>query len=235
MKRCFVRGLWGKDEKTNRVLHRKGRVDGNIKYLLRKPFNEPFITYVWGSENYTMLEKLGVENLIKVSDNFFQWDLVTMQYRHKLELLRLAMIDYDEIVHLDWDCFPTKKLPIDYWETLGKKEIFQGCLFQYKKAKCYWRTIDQRKLTNGGYVYLRDKSLPDQFIKIWESDDNKNKRSCEPTMSLWCDRYCGGWEGKEKYYNLFEPESCSLHRNSPYKIIKDSCFNHWAGLGCIRE
>ena len=235
MKRAFVRGLWGYFDRSDRILKRKGRVDGNIKYLMGCKYNEPFITYVWGDSNYKILKDLGVKDLILVTKEPQQWDLVEFQYRHKLQLLKLAMEDFDQIVHMDWDVIPTKQLPIDFWETLEKKEPFQACLAQYKKIKCGWRKEDPRKVANGGWVYIREKQIPDEIITTWEQDWNTIKRSCEPAMSKWIDNQNGKWIGVEEYYKRYEPEACSLSRNSPHKIIKDSCFLHFAGVGAITK
>jgi len=236
MKRAFVRALWGIHDKSHRVLRRLYRVDQNILQLKKNKFNEPFITYVFGQENYDSLQKLGFENLILLNKEPHSWDPLKFQYRHKLEILRYAMeVDgYDEIVHMDWDCFPTKKLPIDFWDVLGKKEKFQACLMQYHRPKCLWRETDQRKLSNGGYVYIRDKNVPSDIIKLWEKTDKIFLISAEPAMSQYTDNLVGGWKGIEKYWELFEPESCRLSRCSVYskdptKTKPNLCFVHYQG------
>lgn len=229
--RAFVRFFWGIQDRSDRVLKRKERVNGNLNVLLKNPYNEPFYNYVWGEENYKQLIGLGFENVRLVYKEPFQWDLSELQFRHKLEGLRIASEEFDEFVHLDYDALPTKKLPVDFWQTLNKKESFQGNLQQYKRCKCPWRKIDSRKVLNGGAVYIRDKSIADKLIKCWER--TKNKRSCEPAMSLYLDDIHKGWIGVEKFRELHELECCNLSRNGIYGIKPDACFIHFAGCGSI--
>ena len=239
MKRTIARFYWGIQDKSNRVLARKGRVDGNLKALLKNPYNTEFINLVWGTDNYKYLTSLGFKNVELVYNEPFQWDLTKFQFRHKLEGLRICMEDmgYDEIIHCDYDCYPTKPLPEDFWEQCYKKESMQGNLQQYKKCKCYWRgKKDIRKVMNGGFIYIRDKTIPTQLIKTWESDKNINKRSCEPAMSLYLDNKNNGWVGMDKFKELYETDYCNLSRNScfgRYPAHPNACFIHFAGLGAI--
>lgn len=235
MKRAFVRALWGVHDKSHRVLRRLYRVDQNILALRKNKFNEPFITYVFGEENFKNLKDLGFENLILLNKEPHSYDPLKFQYRHKLEILRYAMEEdgYDEIVHMDWDCYPIKKLPVEFWDILGKKEKFQACLMQYHRPKCLWRKTDQRKLPNGGFVYIRDKAVPSELIKVWEQTDKKFLISAEPAMGKYTDNLIGGWQGIDKYWDLFEPDVCNLKRCSVYpqekKDTKNTCFIHYQG------
>jgi hypothetical protein len=234
MKRAFIRALWGVHDKSNRILKRRYRTDLNMNDIKKNQFNEPFITYVFGEENFRYLKNSGFDNCILLTKEPNKYDLVNETYRHKLEILRYAMEEdgYDEIVHMDWDCIPTKKLSVNFWNELGAKESFQACLMQYKRDKCPWRKIDQKKVPNGGYCYIRKKEIPSQIIKIWGSTENENKRSCEPAMGLYLDKLHGEWIGVEKYLALHEPMSCILSSRSVYKKDKkDYCFIHYAGEG----
>lgn len=233
MKRAIIRFYWGIEDNSNRVLARKKRVDGNLTALIKNPFNTPFVNYIFGTDNYNHLKKLGFENLKLVCKEPYMFDLTTQQFRHKLEGLRLAMEDYDEILHLDYDCYPTQRIPFDIWAQLGRKESIQGNLQQYKKVKCPWRKIDQRKVLNGGAVYIRDKSIPDKIISLWSTMENK--RSCEPAMSLYLDNLHGGWIGKEEFFRKHELEICNLSRNGVYGKHPNACFIHYAGTGTISQ
>ena len=175
VKRGFVRALWGIYDNSHRIKRRRYRTDNDMSELIKCNYNEPFVVYTFGKENHEFLMKTGF-NSILIHDEPFKWDLVQYQYRHKMEVLRYAMEEdgYDEIVHLDWDCRPVKRLPVDYWDTLGKKEIVQANLQKYRASKCYWRELkaDRYYIANGGYFYIRDKSVPAKIIKIWEAKKN---------------------------------------------------------------
>jgi len=233
MKRAFIRALWGVHDDSDRVLKRRYRMDKNVPVILKNKFNEPFITYVFGQENYDELKRIGCQNLILLSKEPHMFDPLQSQYRHKLEIIRYAMEEdgYDEILHLDWDCIPQKRIPSDFWETLGKKETFQGCLQSYKHAKCHWREKDRNVVPNGGFVYFRDKNAINKIIKIWE--DMGSKKSAEPPMAKYVDEQMGGWKGRMEYWKLYEIDFCNLHKNSahPKELIltKNQCFIHNQG------
>jgi hypothetical protein len=233
-KRGFIRGLWGIHDESHRIKKRRFQTDSDIAKLIKNNYNEEFIVYTYGKENHKFLMKTGFRSIL-IHDEPFKWDLIKFQYRHKLELFKYAIEEdkYDEYVFLDWDCFPTKRLFPDYWKELGKREVFQANLTRYKASKCYWREDrDSRHyLPNAGYVYIRDKSLPDKFIEAW-GEMKKNKQSAEPPLAKVIDDMSGGWQGLDYYLNRFEPVECKLKRRAPFNQIKDdklSCFLHTAG------
>jgi len=237
-KRAFIRALWGVHDRSHRIKSRRFQTDSDIGKIIKNNYNEKFIVYTFGKENHNDLLRSGFDSRL-IHDAPFKWDLVKYQYRHKLEILKYAFDEdgYDEILHLDWDCFPTKRITPNFWESFGEKETVQANLQKYRARKCYWRKgiENQKYLPNGGYFYIRDKHAPDKLIKIWEGMD-KNQQSAEPSMAKLLDDMMGGWEGEEsieKYWELFEPESCNLKRKSPYdakrRLDKNSCFMHYAG------
>ena len=232
MKRGFIRGVWGIHEKTHRILERRFRTDNDIQTIKKNQFNEPFVTYIFGEDNYKGLTSEGFDCklLLKEPQAF---DLVKYQFRNKLEMLKYAMEEdgYDEIVYLDWDCVPQKKIPSDFWDQLGKKEPFQACLQLYHRKKCHWRPDELRKVPNGGFIYIRDKSIPSEAIKLWE-ETGKND-SDEIAWAKMTDNWVGGWQGSDRYWDLFEPMFCNIHKNSPHSKekleTKDVCFIHYQG------
>ena len=232
MKRGFIRALWGVHQRDHRITRRRFRVDKNVKFIVNSKFNAPFLTYIMGEENLVNMRSLGF-NCKMIDKNPAPFDLIKHQYRNKLEIIKYAMEEdgYDEIVYMDWDCFPQKSLVRNFWEELGKKESFQANLQMYHRRKAHWRNKELRKVPNGGFLYIRDKSLPNRAIKFWEelgSGDND-----EPAWAKLTDEMTGGWQGVEKYWELYEPMFCNLHRSSPYSEeelnSKDLCFIHYQG------
>ena len=233
MKRAFIRGVWGIYDNSHRLLARRSKIDGDMDRILKNKFNEPFITYVMGEDNYKRLTEKGL-NCILVNKEPFMFDLVKHQYRHKMEMIKYAMEQdgYDEIVWLDWDCIPQKKLPDNFWDECYKKDTFQACHQIYFRKKCFFRKTDQRKVPNGGFLYIRDKSIPAKAIEIWETMKQDND---EPAYAKLTDDMMGGWTDSE--YNLqlfwdrFETNFCNLHGGSVYpkeKLeSKNVCFIHY--------
>jgi len=236
MKRLIMRAFWGINDRSHRLLNRKFRVDSNIQTIAKNKFNAPFVTYVWGKDNYEGLKSLGFDCVL-LHPEPFQWDLIKFQYRHKLEALRYAMEveKCDELLHVDWDCIPKKKADENMWNLLGKKESFQANLITYRHVKAKWRKKDNdgrgiRTIPNGGCVYIRDKTIPFKLIEIWETMKGP---SAEPPMAKYLDDITGGWCGIEKYWDLFEIPICNPYRKSSYlpeKLkTKDTYFTHFLG------
>lgn len=233
MKRGFIRCVWGIYDNSHRITARRQKIDGDIKRIKDCKFNEPFKVFVYGEDNFIRMQKEGFD-CVMVDKCPNPFDLIKHQYRHKMELIKYAMeVDgYDELVYMDWDCVPQKKLLPNFWEECGKREPFQACLQIYFRKKCFWRTIDLRKVPNGGFIYIRDKSLPARAIKIWETMPQDND---EPSWAKLSDEMMGGWTNTEinmeKYWNGFEPMFCNLHSGSPHpkeKInAKDVYFIHY--------
>jgi hypothetical protein len=229
MKHAFIRGLWGVYDDSHETMRMRYRMDAEIQAAVQNQFTEKFVTYVLGEDNYNGIKKI-IPDAIMLSKEPFIFDIVKFQHRHKLELIKHAMENdgYDEVVWLDWDCIPTKKLPFDFWDYLGKKEVFQSNLQRYKHIKSPWRNKDQGCVPNGGYLYLRDKNLVSSAIKIWETMKQNND---EPAWAKLTDEMMGGWEGIDKYWKFFESECSNIRRMSPFPAEmvaqkKHVCFLH---------
>jgi len=231
MKRIFMRALWGKYDDSHRITKRRSATDQWIKKILQNKFNTKFITYVFGRKNFDLLVEQGIDCKL-INEDPLPFDALTEQYRHKLESLKYAFEqdDCDELVHLDWDVIPQKRLPDNFWDILGKKESFQSCLQIYHRRKATWRRTDTRKIPNGGFLYIRDKEIPSKLIDIWES---MRGPSAEPPMAKLTDNMIDGWKDIDTYWNLFEPDFCNLHKMSAHgneKVKeKDVCFIHYQG------
>ena len=226
-----MRALWGEYDNSHRITKRRKETDNWIKKIMKNQFNHPFVTYVFGEDNCKKLTDKGF-NCVLIDKNPLPFDALTEQYRHKLETLKYAFDEdgVDELIHLDWDVIPQKPLPNNFWDVLGKKEVFQSCLQLYHRRKATWSKEDMRKIPNGGFLYIRDKTVPHKIIKIWEQMKGP---SAEPPMAKFTDNYIGGWQGIDKYWDLFEPDFCNLHKMSGHgneKIKeKNQCLIHYQG------
>jgi hypothetical protein len=229
MKRAFIRGLWGIYADSHQNLRMRYRMDSEVMLAVQNQFTEKFTTYVLGEDNYKNIKKI-IPDAIMISKEPFLFDIVKYQHRHKLEIIKYAIDEdhYDEVVWLDWDCVPVKKLPPDFWEYLGTKPIFQSNLQRYRAVKAPWRTEDRGCVPNGGYLYLRDTSLVHKAIKIWETMPQEND---EPAWAKLTDEMMGGWGGINKYWQNFESACSNIRRMSPFSADlvskkENVCFLH---------
>ena len=231
MKTGFIRALWGIYDKSNRLLARRFRTDSDIARIKRNKFNEPFVTYIMGRDNYTAFESNGLDCKL-VCEEPQVFDLIKYQYRNKIEIIKAAFEDgYDELVYLDWDCVPQKELPSDFWDVMRAKGKFQACLQVYRRQQCFWREFDRRKVPNGGFLYLGSKDIIDEAVRVW--DETGRHVNDEITWAKMTDAMMGGWQGIDAYWNNFEPHFCNLYKSSPHSKdllkSKNECFIHYQG------
>jgi len=235
MKRKFIRALWGiHDHQGRRFYKRRSKIDDDISVMMKNPYVEPFRVYVFGKENYKKVDDLGFDAVL-LDDRPIVWDMDNEQFRHKLEVLKVAMEDFDEVVFLDWDTLPVAQLPENFWEKMHEKDSFQSPLIQYKRRKASWRTFngkkDTRKLCSASYIYLRDKELASDFIESWEELDRP--WSEEMAISRCIDERNGGWQGVEHYWDHHEPHWFALptkywsYHPDRYRNDKERIFHHF--------
>lgn len=231
-KRGFIHALWGIHEHEGRRFYkRRTKQDDDIRLKLKSPYNEPFRVYVFGEDNYAMTQELGFDSVL-IDKRPIIWDMDTEQFRHKLEVFDKAMEDFDEIVFLDWDTIPVKPIPDNFWEKMEEKASFQSPLIYYRRRKALWRgKTDSRKLSSASFVYLRDKSISEGFIKTWE--DMGRPWSEELAMSKHIDKINGGWKGMDYYWENHEPHWFALptkywcYTPDQYRNEKERIFHHF--------
>lgn len=232
MKRGFIRAMYG-DCTTLANNIRK-----DIDRAISVDNNPDYVTYVFGEENFKFAKEINV-NPVLLDKNPFIKDVAQYRFWHKLYIYNYAMnVDgYDEIVFIDWDCIPTRKLPNDFWEVLGKKEKIQGCSYSLVQQMCKWRGHRSQKWVNGsntsinsGFLYMRDKAVPPVLLNIWEENKCLNQVNDEAPISYYIDQMMGGWVGLEKWWDLFEPEWCNLEKKASFPRerlnTKNICFVH---------
>jgi hypothetical protein len=237
VKRGFVRVLWGiYDHQGRRFYKRRTKMDNDIKLLLKNQYSKPFMTYVFGEDNFKFLKDKGF-NCKLVDKKPIVWNMDKEQFRHKLEAFRLGMQDYDEIVFLDWDCHPVAPLPRNFWKVLGQKDPFQAPLRMYHRRKATWRRGDQRKIPCASFVYFRDKQIPQDLVDLWEKLNRP--WSEEIVMARYFDGLMDGWKGLDEYWDRFEPDFFYLDEGrvfTPEQLkSKNRCFRHFNSRAVGRQ
>jgi len=251
MRQGFVRILWGdfldennlrlselekqydfKFQKDNKVLTRRFKIEQDIKTSLGCKFRIPCVSYVFGEQNYKQLVDMGCEAVLIHKDPY-KYHPIRGLYKHKLDAYQYIMKDFDEIVYLDWDINLNQELPDNFWNCLNKKEVFQAALGRYKKARLNHRLQPDGNhwCPMGAFVYMRDKKIPDRLVEL---NTGANAWSCEPSFAKLTDEITGGWQGVNRYFDLFEPDFY-ISKNSPYKNTsqykKDNiCFDMSLGV-----
>jgi len=243
MKRAFIRALWGITETTydegwNTPSERRKRLGFDIDNILCNINTVPFVTYVFGNDNYTFLQSKGIKPVL-INERPFVYDLQTQFWRHKLDILKAAMEEYDEIVYLDWDCIPQKPMSELFWDSLSSKKEIQANLQMYTRRKCFWRQDNLRLVSNGGFLYIRDRTIPEKLIKTWEGMEDRSKFWDEVAISKYIDGINGKWCGLNYYLENFEPDVCKLKKKSAFdeeiNNKKDVFFVHFIQSNNNRE
>lgn len=220
----IIRVCFGEYNTTsfNRVLLRRAKIDADInKIITRKNLMplEDFTVYCMGENNYRQIKTLGF-NAVKAFEEPCMFPLETEFYRNKLELIRYAMQHTNEpCLYLDWDCVPEKKV-----ENIKIEGSIKANLEIYNAKKCYWRQEAQRQIPNGGFLYINNINILEGIIKTWENVIDKVND--EVAIMKYLDELHGGWIGRDKYKELYEPSECNLHRKGVFQK-QDTMFVHY--------
>ena len=223
----FIRCLFGKYDNTNRITSRRSKIDNDIKRILNGKFKIPFVTYVFGEDNYKMLVDKGITAKL-VDKNPTPFDITQNCYLHKLHLIKAAFSDYKELVYLDWDVYMQKELPDNFWEECRKKEFIQGCLQVYRRPRINWRKIDSNVLINGGFLYIGWHDIINQAIEVY-NEKFSSQPNDEVALTYLIDRINNGWS-RDVFKDRHETPFCRLHKNSAFSDKKeDATFLHIFG------
>jgi hypothetical protein len=229
MSRMCIRALWGIYEHDGRRFYkRRSRQDHCIKMVKINPTSLPFCCYTFGEDNHKFLIDNGVDSRL-VDKRAIIWDMETEQFRHKLEVLKCGLSDYDEIIFMDWDCLAIRPFTDDMWDKVGKGEDIKAILRMYKRRKATWRKGDMRKIPEASWVYLRGKQVGDDLIDTWEKMNRP--WSEEIVLAKYTDERLGGWQGVEAYWDNFEPPVFTWANTrvcSPELFKQKPTFAHYA-------
>ena len=215
--RSFVRAFWGEiggNPITNLWFE---RVKKDIKSIISNNVNDPFITYVMGTENFNMLSDMGVKCTMISKDKFI-WNNVKRFYMNKIECIKMALEDFDEIVYLDWDCVQLKPLPQDFWQEFSKKKEIQCPIYKCPRQVVSWRTgrINRKILAGGCFVYIRNKNIINRILEIEKNEEIGAKWTDETYWTKYIDENIGGVfdyateKGLKAYAEKYEPKWCQL-------------------------
>jgi hypothetical protein len=125
------------------------------------------------------------------------------QYRHKIDIWRAGLEDFDEIVFLDWDCVPLAPIPDNFWEDMSLGRPIKSPLHMYKNKRAYTRIDHERKVSAATFVYMRGKKMAQGVIEAWEYFNCPFFE--ELALSKYIDDINGGWKGVDDYKIKFEP------------------------------
>lgn len=217
----FIRGVWGvydKNKTLGRPYSRRTKIDNDIKLAKLNPYAPPCRVYVFGEDNFKMISDMGFD-AVMADKRPICWDMVKEQYRHKIEIWKCGLQEFDEVVFLDWDCVPLAPIPNNFWDVLGKGNKIQATIFMYTLRRVFFRDNDARKVSASTFVYMRGKEIAEDIIKVWEKIGRPWQE--EVALSKYIDETNGGWKGIEDYKMKFEPPYHTLffHYGSDY--VKD--------------
>ena len=207
MKTEFIRTLYG--NLTDKI---KAEIEYSIKNDIEK-FDFKFICYTYGEENHRFLVDHGVCSIMKSKENLiFPYE---HSLRHKLESYKYAAEDFDEFVHVDWDCNLKSKISDNIFNEMRKKGEMQACLYKWRRLVGKWRASvkdreDIKCFANSSFLYIRNRVLPQEAIRIYDNDklylNRWKKQNDEMVISYLFDQLSGGWQGLEYWMKNFESE-----------------------------
>lgn len=231
MKCGFIRTLWGRYDHQNELISKyRGRVDRDISKIIKNKYEPKFTVFVMGKDNFNYLSQMGL-NCVLVNEEPYVWNNVKRNWLNKIECMKFAMEQsgYDEIVYLDWDCVAFRAIPDNFWDVLNQKESIQTALYRCPINILNFRKgSDNKKPSAGGFVYIRDKTIPSKLLKL-ENSGMSNKWLDEVYYASLIDEMSGGWKGERYYWEHFEPEWIKAEHSVFDKhpdLNKKPCFVH---------
>jgi hypothetical protein len=219
MKRAIIRTFWG-DAHIPRAMT---KVRKDLIRARTYPVQIPCMNMVYGEENYRFLRELGFDAILVDKRPVVWYECIT---RHKFDVMQKAMSDFDEIIFIDWDTEPLKPLTENFWEKFYEKDVIQAPLFQFKRIKAPWR-INRRVEPSAAFIYLRDKSVIEDCIKMWESGNRLQTE--QQIMLLYMDKRAGCEVGPHDWWDKYEPYCCYLAKSAiPMELrgLKDPFFTY---------
>lgn len=175
----IVRAYWGDSEKLKREIP-------------PVPIYDNQIVYVWGTENESFLKERGFDTRLVTDDDPCEINFTNFLIR-KLIAIKLALIEFNEIIFLDWDCYILRELDDVFYEYLRDKPvqiplyshltnpiigINESCIdntpefflfkesFNYFISKYSWKLSDMLVLPNFGFFYSREVSIGETLLNI---------------------------------------------------------------------
>lgn len=224
MSKSVIRLWWGDKNRNNPRRNKRRMLEKTLKLVLNDKYQVPFVTYVYGKDNYNYLKSEGVDNLVLVNNDPRPRKEPNTDCLHRLDLCDVAMCDFQEIICANWSCrlvkpFSNKKV----WDTLENKESIQAALVAPKLKKDLVNTRgDQGNIfCIDGFLYLRDRTLPKKILKMLDDPDIINKWTCESLISHYLDKIIHNeWIGLDRYFDLYEPNCFLAGRTAVFRYKK---------------
>ncbi len=217
----FIRGVWGIYDvggKLGKPYSRRTKIDNDITLAKLNPYAPKCKVYIFGEDNFKILTDKGFDTVL-IDKKPICWDMLKEQYRHKIEIWKAGLQDFEEIVFLDWDCVPCAPIPNDFWQVLGSGAKVRTTLYQYVLQRALFRSPDARKLSASTFVYIRGEEVVEGIIKTWE--DMGKPWQEEVALSKYIDNLNGGWKGIKDYSVKFEQPYHTLFFGYPSEYLKE--------------
>jgi len=206
----FIRCVWGiYENQKNRWYTRRPKIDNDIGLSILNPYAPKSKVYVFGEDNQKKMVDLGFDSVL-IDKKPFVWDMENEQYRHKIEAWKYGLLDFEQVVFIDWDCVPIQPIPEDFWSVLASGPKIQATLYMYRKRRVRFRPSNERKMSASTFVYMRESNIANEIIDVWEKIGRPWQE--EAALSKYIDDLDGGWKSVEEY-KKYEPKFHCLFLN----------------------
>ena len=212
MRSGFIRALWGSGDAglwepalADRAVCKTWQ---DVRNCWRAQRHLRAVTYVYGRENFDFARSLGYAvELVDERPVVFQGR--GGMWRHKLEILSRALLDFDEVIYLDHDVRKSvRRVPRDLWRRLRRRGPLQAALRQYRRPQCPWRAVARGLLPAGAFIYLRDGAIARRLLEVSSAQPHWSDELCmayvfdELDPNLWLQ---GAASGVLRFAQRFDP------------------------------
>jgi hypothetical protein len=229
----FIRAYWGDLKAFN------GRHKQEIEIAVyNRALNEK--VYVWGKNNYAYIKEWGFDCEYMGEFNRDYVDDSHVFMFPKLWALKAGVLEFGEVVFLDWDCMQVRDLDDQFWHLLRQREIIQMPLYSYphdylQRVRSSWINIPEKEnqylekqfatlrkyhyawnkdmvTPNAGFIYCRDIEGIEALIDILTFSDIDIAIE-EMGFYVYAKRNC---KTVEEYIPLYEPLVASAKENNHF-------------------
>lgn len=208
----FVRVLWGTGDSsqwdTKLATRALNKTMEDVRSCVRRQRAVRGVTYVYGEDNFQYVQSLGFDARL-LDKRPILYPSQDGMWRHKLEAIRVAMDDFDEIIYLDHDVQTRfRRVPRRLWRQLKHRAPLQSSLRSYRRVKIGWRQQGRRLLPAGAFIYMRDRKIAERLVEVAKAQPTWTDEHCMAYVIDELDPYLwssGVDAGIAKYGSTFAP------------------------------
>ena len=240
MNGAIIRVIWGGPVK-GRPDERWEKIWDDVRACREREDPDTFSVYVYGKENFRRLKEMGFSYVYIVDprpyprwiDHHRQGDgWIARPWRYKIELIRQAVLDYDQIIFCDWDV--ERHVPIHHAFAAVDDRPYLLTLMRYSQIRDLWGKTQHRSwkeriyhpqnlCVSGCWMYLKGTDWIDSVLKRMPTEPVDRVDDEEMALSHQIrDQHGGKWPGERTWLRRYESPIMLMRYHSPWRLGEET-------------